>query len=120
MTAVGDLVVIQDKQKLRDSIHSFRGKWVTEMAMGTAMVTPATMGMATAMSTVTVTEMVTEKQTGKQIKLKYYGHTWKPFDRIIGIVTGITPEEHPDFDVIKIREQTGGVRYFRRFILENV
>jgi hypothetical protein len=98
MTVVGDLVVIQDKQKFYHSLRSFHAKWATA----------------------TVKSMkATEKETGKQIKLKYYGHSWKPFEQIVGIVTEITPEEHPDFDVIKIREQTGSVRYCRRFIVES-
>ena len=65
---------------------------------------------------------MTEKQTGKQVKLKYYGLNWFQFEnkRLIGIVTEITKEEHRDLDVIKIREQTGGFRYCRRYILENV
>jgi hypothetical protein len=139
MTVVGDLVVIQDKQKFRDSLRSFHNKWTMATAMGMAMATKMlgqenrrmlvprpTPESKTREATAMAMEMamgmgmaaVTEKETGKHIKLKYYGHGWKPFDQIVGIVTEITPEEHPDFDVIKIREQTGGVRYCRRFIIE--
>jgi urocanate hydratase len=126
MVDIGSLVVVQDKQKFRDSLRSFHNKWTMATVTGTVTGTVTAMGMATATSTATVmatgaaySPTVMEKEIKKQIKLKYYGHGWKPFDQIVGIVTEITPEEHPDFDVIKIREQTGGVRYCRRFILEN-
>ena len=78
--------------------------------------------MATWMAKGEATAPATEKQTGKQVKIKYYGSGFKPFEnnRLIGIVTEITKEDHRDFDIIKIREQTGGVRYCRRYILENV
>jgi hypothetical protein len=128
MVDIGSLVVIQDKQKFCDSLRSFHAKWaMMALATATGMATETAIEMATAMATATgtatvtvmATAMGTEKETGNEYKLKYYGRSWKQFNQIVGIVTEITPEEHPDFDVIKIREQTGGVRYCRRFILEN-
>ena len=111
----GDLIVIDNTDKLQKPIEQFHQKWET---------TAESLAMAMVMATVThrVTVMATEKQTGKKIKLKYYGTGWKDFEnkRLIGIVTEITKEDHRDFDIIKVREQTGGSRYCRRYILENV
>jgi hypothetical protein len=115
----GDLIAIENTDNLKKPINEFHKKWAATVtvtlatATATAMETETAMAMATAM---------TEKQTGKKLKLKYYGTRWKPFEdnRLVGIVTEIVKEEHPDLDVIKIREQTGGVRYCRRYILENV
>ena len=50
--------------------------------------------------------------------LKVRGHTYARVDQIAGIVTEIHEEFHPDFDMIKIVQQSGGVRYCYRFILE--
>ena len=127
----GDLIVIDNTDKLQKSINEFSKKWATApktlltTAMATEMATTTEMAMATAavrgqMAAPPAT--VTEKQTGKQVKIKYHGLDWEQFEnkRLIGIVTEITKEEHRDLDVIKIREQTGGSRYCRRYILENV
>ena len=121
----GDMIVIENTDNLKKSINEFSKKWATapKTLLTTAMATE--MAMATApvrgqMATPAAT--VTEKQTGKQVKLKYYGLNWFQFEnkRLIGIVTEITKEEHPDLDIIKVREQKGGFRYCRRYILENV
>lgn len=108
----GDLIVIENTNKLSEFISQFYKKWATSNEAAMAMMT----GMATAPVT------AKEKQTGKKVELKYRGSGWKQFEnkRLIGIVTEIMEEEHPDFDVIKIREQTGGVRYCRRYILEKL
>ena len=50
--------------------------------------------------------------------LKVRGHTYARVDQMTGIVTEIHEEFHPDFDMIKIVQQSGGVRYCYRFILE--
>ena len=117
---VGDLIVIQDLNKFDDSVRSFRGKWLSVSPTAAAMATGAVKaaGTATEMVKAWASAAVTEKETDKQIKLEYYGYAWKDFNQIFGIVTDITPEEHPDFDVLKIREQDGGVRYCRRYIVE--
>ena len=126
----GDMIVIENTRNLKKPINEFHKKWeVTKMKISFgAVATPTgvamaqSVSMATAMKTGKETGMATEKQTGKKVTIKYYGTDWKDFEnnRLIGIVTEITEEEHIDFDVIKIREQTGGVRYCRRYILENV
>lgn len=117
----GDLIVIENTDKLSESISQFYKKWETAMATGMPL-SPRASSSAVGLMAFTATETVIEKQTGKQVKLKYRGLGWKPFEnkRLIGIVTEITEEEHRDFDMIKIREQTGGFRYCRRCILENV
>ena len=101
---------------------------VPEMAMETVIATEMATAMETAMAKVPPLApwldppLATEKQTGKKVKLKYCGSRSKPFEnnRLVGIVTEITKEDQRDFDLIKIREQTGGVRYCRRYILENI
>lgn len=105
----GDLIAIENTDKLSEPIEQFHKKWATAAATYAAV--PRQMA-ATA----------TENETGKQVKLKYYGSGWKDFEnnRLIGIVTEIMEEEHRDFDFIKVREQAGGFRYCRRYILENV
>jgi len=50
--------------------------------------------------------------------LKVRGHTYARLDQIAGIVTEIHEEFHPDFDMIKIVQQSGGVRYCYRYVLE--
>ena len=125
----GDLIVIENTDNLKKSINEFSKKWATPAktllttAMATEMATTTEMAVAAVRGQMAApAATVTEKQTGKQVKLKYYGLNWFQFEnkRLIGIVTEITKEEHPDLDVIKVREQTGGVRYCRRYILENV
>ena len=121
----GDLIVIENTDNLRKSINEFYKKWemvrrtATSMALDAQFASAAT---ATVIRMATSATTVTENETGKQVKIKYHGLGWKPFEtkRLIGIVTEITKEEHRDLDVIKIREQTGGSRYCRRYILENV
>lgn len=111
----GDLIVIENTNCLQKPINQFRKKWTaTAMAHATSMTTR--MVPATAMETALVNE------TGKQVKIKYRGSDWKTFEnnRLVGIVTEVFSEEHADLDVIRIREQTGGSRYCRRYILENV
>ena len=110
----GDLIVIENTDNLIKPINEFHKKWE-------ASTTPSKTA-PTAMRTAPATATATERQTGKQVKLKYYGLGFKPFEnrRLVGIVTEILKEEHRDLDVIKIREQTGGSRYWRRYILENV
>lgn len=57
--------------------------------------------------------------TGEWVSpLKVRGHTYARVDQMTGIVTEIHEEFHPDFDMIKIVQQSGGVRYCYRFILE--
>ena len=126
----GDMIVIENTRNLKKPINEFHKKWeVTEMKISFgAAATPVgvamaqTLAMATGMATGKETGMATENETGKKIKLKYYGSGSALFEnkRLIGIVTEVFSEEHRDFDVIKIREQTGGFRYCRRYILENV
>ena len=116
----GDLIVIENTDCLQKPINQFYKKWETATVMAMAMATAVS--TATATVTAMATAMATEKQTGKKVKLKYYATGWKRFEnnRLVGIVTEITKEDHRDFDLIRIREQTGGVRYCRRYILENV
>ena len=52
--------------------------------------------------------------------LKVRGHTYANVDQMTGIVTEIYEEFHPDFDMIKIVQQSGGVRYCYRRVLETV
>ena len=52
--------------------------------------------------------------------LKMRGHTYANVDQMTGIVTEIHEEFHPDFDMIKIVQQSGGVRYCYRYVLETV
>ena len=52
--------------------------------------------------------------------LKVRGHTYANVDQMTGIVTEIHEEFHPDFDMIKIVQQSGGVRYCYRYVLETV
>ena len=52
--------------------------------------------------------------------LKVRGHTYANVDQMTGIVTEINEEFHPDFDMIKIVQQSGGVRYCYRRVLETV
>ena len=134
----GDLIVIENTDNLIKPINEFHKKWeVTEMKIDFgAAATPAGVAMANAVSMASMyaytagptacvspaTATATERQTGKQVKLKYYGLGFKPFEnrRLVGIVTEILKEERPDLDFIKVREQKGGFRYCRRYILENV
>ena len=121
----GDLIVIEDTDKLSETINEFRKKW-TATAMATPPLATRTAtswsAMTTRMVTTTAMETANENETGKKVNLKYRGSDWKTFEnnRLVGIVTEILKEEHGDLDVIKIREQTGGSRYCRRYILENV
>lgn len=130
MVDVGQLVVIQDKQKFRDSVSLLCNKWVSEPPRASATLYGAALWFAPPFGAITATALVTgsnmysksmaiERGTGNQVKLKYYGDSWKPFKQIVGIVTEIIREGHCDLDVVKVRQQKGGVRYFRRFILEN-
>ena len=118
----GDLIMIDNTDCLQKPINQFHKKWEMAippaMAHATAMVT----AMVPPSAPVMVVETATENETGKKVKLKYRGLVWKRFEnnRLIGIVTEVFSEEHRDFDVIKIREQTGGIRCCRRYILENV
>ena len=116
----GDRIAIEDADKLHNSVQSFYKKWSTEKSIAMATWTFKTQGSVIEVSKGLNSHAI-EKQTGELVKLKYHGTHWKPFEnkRLIGIVTEILKEGHGDFDVIKIREQTGGVRYFRRYILEN-
>ena len=125
----GDLIVIENTDKLNEPVEQLSQKWApftaTEMVTPAMVTTPTGMktGMATEMVMATLTtRTVTEKQTGKKIKLKYLGSDWKTLEnnRLIGIVTQVFSEDHRDLDFIKVREQTGGVRYCRRYILENI
>ena len=114
----GDMIVIEDARNLKKPIVQFYKKWGMLPSPSPATGTPT----VTRTVTTTAMETATENETGKKVKLKYRGSDWKPFEnnRLIGIVTGVFSEELRDFDVIKVREQTGGVRYCRRYILENV
>ena len=56
----------------------------------------------------------------KHAFLKVRGHTYANVDQMTGIVTEIHEEFHPDFDMIKIVQQSGGVRYCYRYVLETV
>ena len=122
----GDLIVIENTDNLKKPINEFRKKWTAPAmvsAPATAMATATPWSaMTTRMVTTTAMETANENETGKKVNLKYRGSDWKTFEnnRLVGIVTEVFSEEHRDLDVIKIREQTGGSRYCRRYILENV
>ena len=114
---VGGLVVIQSSSKLKEPFRSFHIKWevpAPDLATWHFWMAPT---MATAISTASYM-IINERQTGEKIALKYYSTKWKPVDRIVGVVTEILRERHRDFDVIKIREQSGKVKYCRRYIVE--
>ena len=120
---IGDLIIIDDLEKFKKSVDSFHDKWSPPSAVSTmalAMATPR----ATAMEMVTpVTVMVvaTERKTNKKYKLKYYGWNFKLLEnkRLVGLIAEIIKEEHKDFDIFKISEPSGQVRYCRRFVIEN-
>ena len=88
----GDLIVIDNTDKLQKPIEQFHKKWGPAPVLAAPAMVEMEMGLAYSIEN----------------------------KRLIGIVTEIMEEDHRDFDIIKVREQTGGFRYCRRYILENI
>ena len=138
----GDLIAVTNVQHLLKANSDFHKKWViTTHGVGTSMASgihtrvafdgydqylPDECMLAMHLEDGMDNWLATNTQSGKKQPLERVSVRYNPWhhkkleNKLVGIVTEIFSEEHPELDIIKVREQNGGYRYCRRYILENV
>ena len=138
----GDLIAVTNVQHLLKANSDFHKKWViTTHGVGTKMASgmhtraafdaynqslPDVCMLAVHLEYGMDNWLATNTQSVKKQPLERVSVRYNPWhhkkleNKLVGIVTEIFSEEHPELDVIKVREQNGGFRYCRRYILENV
>ena len=138
----GDLIAVTNVQHLLKANIDFHKKWViTTHGVGTSMASgihtraafdaydqhlPDVCMFAMHLEDGMDNWLATNVKSGKKQPLERVPVRYNPWhhkklgNKLVGIVTEIFSEEHPDLDIIKVREQKGGFRYCRRYILENV
>ena len=138
----GDLIAVTNVQHLLKANSDFHKKWViTTHGVGTSMASgihtraafdaydqhlPDQCMFAMHLEDGMDNWLATNVKSGKKQPLERVPVRYNPWhhkkleNKLVGIVTEIFSEEHPDLDIIKVREQKGGFRYCRRYILENV